>query len=388
MPCFRVRVVAALLPVLVFAPALIALRAQEGPRPEAPRGSEGDRNATDQDRKQQEELDKRAKEGFSVQARPGERLTTLEERAEERLHPKPLEIHWEKNSGGNPRYLAYRIEDGKQTLLTQPQILALYHDGQRVLNTGVATQDPAWHKFTAPLADQTIVHEEESANRSNADLDWAMEVAGRPLDPAKTVVFSALPQQSAPRASFKERQRMQIGGSGEAWTQLNGRIEKSGAKFAPAKVATKDALLKEFEQGTSNVILVYAHFDGNILHMPDADGKPGEGISMADFAALADRPDAKDRVIILVACSTARAAPGDTSLVSLLLKKRLARVVFATAFPIDAQHIPDFLKNLSAGRLPTQADPQLRQYVELDEEKFWDELDFNRRPGTEVSFHG
>jgi len=388
MPCFQVRVAAALLPVLVFASALVALRAQEFPRPDAPREPEVDRNASPEERKQQEELDKQAKEGFIVRLRPGERLITPEELAKERLHPRPVEIHWEKNAAGNPRYVAYRIKDGKRTVLTQAQILALYHDGQNVVNTGAATQDPEWHRFTAPLADRTVIHEEESANRSNADLDWAMEVAGRPLDPAKTVVFTALPQQSLPRASFAERQRMQIGGSGEAWAQLNGKIEKSGAKFAPAKVATKDALLKEFETGTSNVVLVYAHFDGNTLHMPDSDGKQGEGISMADFAALADRADAKDRVIILVACSTAKAAAGETSLVSLLLKKRLARAVFATAFPIDAQHIPDFLKNISAGKLPTQADPQLRQYVELNGEINWDELSLKRRFENEVTLHG
>jgi hypothetical protein len=90
----------------------------------------------------------------------------------------------------------------------------------------------------------------------------------------------------------------------------------------------RQALLNEFATGTSNLILVYAHFDGVTLHVPDAAGRPGVGITLDDIKALADRPDARDRVIVLVACSTGKAAAGDCSLVSLLLKRRLARVAF------------------------------------------------------------
>jgi hypothetical protein len=387
MSSVRLGFAAALLPVLLFASPVAALRAQEAPRPETPHESEADqnKNQTPEDRKEDEDRKRGNAEGWVVRTGRSGHLTTGEGYDAPRLPPKPIEVYWKINPSGNPRYLAF--EDGKQTPLTRAQILALYKDGQKVLNTGVATQYADWHNFTADFADRTIIHEEGSPNQTDAELDRAMTAAAGPLRPAETVVFTALPQQSSAQFFAAEKRRMQIGGTGPAWKDLNGEIEKSSGDF-PARVATRKALLNEIANGTSNVILVYAHFDGTTLHMPDANGRQGEGITLDDFKNLADRANAGDRVIVLVACNTARAVPGESSLVSLLLKKHLARAVLATAFPYDARKLPAFLQNLAKGIPPGKADPQLRQYVELDWWKIGDELRFSRGPAIEVAFHG
>jgi hypothetical protein len=177
---------------------------------------------------------------------------------------------------------------------------------------------------------------------------------------------------------------MRIGGEAHDWQQLNDDIANESRRFQPARTATKATLLDEFNHGTSNVILLYAHFDGFTLHMPDHNGRDGVGVTLDDIKALADRPDAKDRVIILVACNTAKSKAGDSSLVSLLLKKRLARAVLATALPYDARRIPAFLNSISAGELPTKADPQLRLYVEVEE---WPAFPGSGKESEEI-FHG
>jgi hypothetical protein len=302
---------------------------------------------------------------------------------------KPVEIHWEADPTGKALYAPYRIDGDQRIGLKQSDISDLYKSGENVLHTGPGTQDRAWHKFfISKFPAATIIHERESANQNQADLHWATEVARRPVDPAKTVIYNATPQQRESLLFASEKARMRIGGEAEGWAGLNDEIAKRSIGFPPARVATRQALLNELATGTSNLILVYAHFDGATLHMPDAAGRQGVGITLDDINALADRPDARDRVIVLVACSTGKATAGDSSLVSLLLKKRLARAVLATALPYDAQRIPAFLQSLSAGDPPSKADPQLRPYVELDQEKILNGQPLGRHPKTEVTFNG
>ena len=302
---------------------------------------------------------------------------------------KHVEIHWETDPSGKALYAPYRLEGTQRIDLKQSDISGFYLSGLDVLHTGPGTQDPAFHKFIiAKYPEHSIIHEKDSANQNQADLNWAMEVASRPVDPAKTVIFNATPQQRDASNFSSEKARMAIGGEAEDWAELNDDIARRSRGFPPARVATRAALLHEFATGTSNVILVYAHFDGATLHMPDTAGHQGVGITLADIDSLPNRSDAKDRVIVLVACSTGKAAAGDASLVSLLLKKRLARVVLATALPYDAQRIPAFLERLASGELPSQADPQLRPYVELNQDIIFRGLRFGLRLENEVTLNG
>lgn len=304
-------------------------------------------------------------------------------------HSKHVEIHWETDPTGKALYAPYRIDGDQRINLKQSDISQFYLSGLDVLHTGPGTQDPAFHKFIiARFPEHSIIHEKESANQNPADLTWAMEVARRPVDPAKTVIYNATPQQRDPLLFASESAHMRIGGEAEDWAELNDDIARRSRGFPPARVATKAAVLNEFATGTSNVVLLYAHFDGITLHMPDAAGRPGVGITLADFENLPDRSDARDRVIVLVACSTGKATAGESSLVSLLLKKRFARAVLATALPYDAQRIPAFLNSLSAGEPPSKADPQLRPYVELNREIIFHGLSFGLGLESEVTLNG
>jgi hypothetical protein len=145
--------------------------------------------------------------------------------------------------------------------------------------------------------------------------------------------------------------------------------------------ATKEALLKELRSGTSDVLVLYAHFDDGLLYMPGAHGGT---ISIHELEQI-DRtkdPSVRERVVVLVSCKTAARTTEDPhSLASVLLEKGIARTVMATDRPYDSRDIPALLKRVASGlplreavALPTQPSPgaataqrasYLQQYVEL-----------------------
>jgi hypothetical protein len=286
--------------------------------------------------------------------------------------PNPVEVLWKAtpNPAGGRDYKAYVAgkDGGAPHFLSQSDLQALYNSSTPVVNSGDVPHGSRWQQLTANHGEKVVIHEERSANAKWNDIAGAVELAGKPLNPANTRVFNALPQESSAAASQRERHRMQIVGTGEAWKAVNERIRHETDGFH-TEVADKKALLDELHYGHSSVIVVYAHFDGQRLYLPGAEG----GTLSVDEIAKIDRvgdPAVRDRVIILAACSTA--APTDSgSLASLLLQKGIARTVLATDHPYDARDIPDLMARLRSGKPVRESGGQLRQYVELGEQRLF-----------------
>jgi hypothetical protein len=238
--------------------------------------------------------------------------------------------------------------------------------------------------LTAGLTDKIVIHEKTSANADPRAIHEATELGGRVLDPGTTKVFNALPQETDPRASSIELQRMGgIVGTRDAWAAVNRRIRESAEGFT-VHSAKKTALLSELQYGNSSVVVIYAHFDGERLYLP---GSNGETMSVDEIASIDRTRDStvRNRVIILASCSTA-AKPVNSqaqSLVQVLLQKGIARTVFATDRPYDARDIPALMARLKSMPL-REASGALQQHVELEQPQSFPEPFLKKFKGEEV----
>jgi len=280
---------------------------------------------------------------------------------------RPKVVLWKKTGSleNYHQYRAFEVDQsgGAERPLSLQGLDNLYKSGSPVVNTGDMPRGEDWRKYVFSHSDQVVIHEKASANRDPAAVAHATELAARPLDRRATRIFNALPQETDPASSFLERTRMGIGGSQAAWQTMNAQIKSVSRGFA-SQVADKKALLDELHYGSASVVVIYAHFDGTRLYLP---GSNGDSLSVEEIARV-DRtrdPAARERVIILAACSTAHHFSTSGSLTSVLLEKGIARTVLATDQPYDARVIPDLMARLAAGTPIREAGGQLLQHVEL-----------------------
>jgi hypothetical protein len=277
---------------------------------------------------------------------------------------RPIHVIWKHTPGAYNAYL-----DGR--LLQRSELQQLYAGALPVVNSGDVPRGGAWNQLTANTGHLVVIQEPHSANRTLGDIDHATRLGSRPLDPARTRVFNALPNETEVAASKRERDRMGIVGSREAWVNVNHRIRQESSALH-SQIADKKGLLEELQHGNSHVVILYAHFDGQKLFLPGAGGATLSIDEIASLANRADDPAVQDRVIVLAACGTAadanRAIPmvDSRSLASLLLEKGIARTVLATDRPYDAREIPALMKRLASGTPLREAGGQLRQYVEVN----------------------
>src|ERR1017187_8037830 len=118
-----------------------------------------------------------------------------------------------------------------------------YSAGAPVVHSGDVPHGNAWQQLTGNHGDKTVIHEEGSKNENWTDIAGAVALAGKPLTPGTTRVFNALPQEREHTvASQRERHRMGIGGSSQAWSDVNERIARETKGFR-TEVAHKQALL-------------------------------------------------------------------------------------------------------------------------------------------------
>lgn len=249
-------------------------------------------------------------------------------------------------------------------VLSEKDLDQIYKSSKVVVNSGDVPHGPRWKEFTADYASRIVIHEKTSANADLATINEATVLGNRMLDPGSTMVFNALPQETSPDGSGIERARMgDIVGTRDAWLRINKLITDAVEGFT-VKVADKKTLLDELQNGHSDFIIIYAHFDGERVHLP---GIGGETLSVDEIARI-DRTKettVRDRVIILAACSTAAKGQSE-SLVQVLLNRGIARTVFATDRPYDARDIPALMERLKVKPL-REAAGQLQQHVELEQ---------------------
>ena len=274
-----------------------------------------------------------------------------------------MELRW--NVGSIPA-----LKDVEDFLRSDPH--------KTVLSTGALPADRVlrqqWRALNDKYPDRIIVHEPESANKSAQSVAAGIALGDRPLDPATVKIFNALPQERELHNFAAEQSRLLIGGTPEIWRKLNEEIQKQSAGFREVKTASRNEVLEEFRVGISSTMILYAHFSDGHLYMP---GAHGGSISIDEIKQIVrNDPGAKNRVIILAACSTGARTADTRSLTSVLLENGIAGAVMATDRPYDAKLIPGLIERLKSGVPLRQAgglgEPgsqgpgvHLQQYVEV-----------------------
>lgn len=358
---------------------------------EAPRPVEHPSDRPDEHSVDQEKLRKYESEGFEIapiKGSPADVMALdwmLDWHAEGSHGPRPVgparHINWVRTRHANNTsdYAAYDVSPflaPSQRPLASDQLHALYNSGAAIVNSGDVPNGANWAALTGNKGAVTVIHEKDSLNSNWNQISQATALGDRPLPPEQTVIFNALPQETTPLASEHELRRMNIVGSTAAWKQLNEQIRRTSAGIH-SQVATRQALLSELTNGSSDVIVVYAHFDGKLLHLPGGSAAnharlADYTISLEDLAAInRTAKPAKNRVIVLASCSTAAHPSNTNSLVQILLKQGIAGTVLATDKPYDARNIPTLMTQLKNKVPLRQAGGQLRQYVELLRQRPW-----------------
>lgn len=349
----------------------------EAPHPGEAPGADGTRrNRTAEEIEEEErdpELKKLHETPSSFKIKPGERIRFRNEEYHflEALKQPPVTIVWRKVLTPDHRikYDAFRPDPGVPppgTWLDADTLTGIQKSGISVVHSGDIPSGPIWNTFTAAHTN-VAVKLPGSQNDTPDAIKLAAALGVVKLAEIDTRIFNALPQATDPVASAKERTRMglQRTGTVEDWKNVNEGIKDHTAGMH-AEVATRAALLEELQHGTSDVVIVYAHFDGKALHLPGETGSLADHtITVAELAKMnrVGDPTVKQRIIVLAACSTAAPVEG-RSLAQVLLKTGIARTVFATDRPYDAREIPALMSRL-AQQPVRAAGGQLRQYVDL-----------------------
>src|SRR5579859_5057769 len=222
-----------------------------------------------------------------------------------------MELRW--NEGPIPA-----VKNAEDFLRSDPR--------KTIISTGALPADRAlrqrWRALNDKYADRIITHEPESANKTAAGIAAAVALGDRPLNPAKVKIFNALPQERDLHNFAVEQNRMLIGGTPDTWRKLNEEIQKRSEGFQEVKMANRKEVLEEFRSGTSSTMILYAHFSDGHLYMP---GAHGGSISIDEIKQIVrNDPGAKNRVIILAACSTGARIADTRSLTSVLLENGIA----------------------------------------------------------------
>ena len=351
-----------LLPLFAFITFCLSLSAQFA-HPEMPR-EEVPVEHPSSDRPSEERLAPKLPSSH-IDAPPGELLI-----GRNHLLTIPARVEWERSRDPKLPSTAYRILPGppqQRIKLDRIDLKKLQESRLPIVYSGDIPRGEAWQKFIAEQSSTTIIHEPTSANRDLLSIAEATALGKRPLS-HNAKVFNALPQESDPAASHQERIHMglQNTGTAEAWRSLNESIRPEVEGF-DHPFAAKKAILNELSTGTSDVVLIYAHFDGERLHLPGRAGTYEDHTISVDEIANLKRTVSSDRIIVLVACETAKPRNG-RSLASVLLQHGLARTVFATEQKYDARNIPALMKKLREPVPLREAGGQLMQYVELHQQ--------------------
>jgi len=311
--------------------------------------------------------------GGRIVLEPGEHLRVSRERDvfEHELGHPPVQILWKKSMGANHqiKYDAFRQDPNTPPpgiWIDGNALMAIQNSHEPVIHTGEVPSGPKWQEFTS-THNNVVIHPSGSQNANLASITLASALGATMLEPRTTRIFNALPQQTDAAASLRERHRMGLDhtGTAEAWRSVNDEI-RATTKGYETHVATRQALLDELQHGSSDVVIVYAHFDGKMLHLPGDAGTLAENtITVSDLAKMnrVGDPAVRERIIVLAACSTASPVNGQ-SLAQVLLKTGIARTVFATDRPYDAREIGDLMTRLKSNSVRS-AGGQLHQYVEL-----------------------
>jgi hypothetical protein len=211
---------------------------------------------------------------------------------------------------------------------------------------------------------QVVTVSGSSPKRSYEEAVRAATIALRPFKAEQAVVMSALPYERDAERGREELARMGLHGTSDGWRSAGREIRKTAEEGRiPVRIATKKAVLKEFQEGENDVLFLVAHSDSNSILLP---GVAGGRITVRDLDSI-KRESAPDRAIVLLACKT-RAVKGQSpSLAETLIKNRLASIVFASDEFVYTKDVSAMLRNLHQSGTLGQAFESMGAIVHVDE---------------------
>jgi len=206
-----------------------------------------------------------------------------------------------------------------------------------------------------------VIYSRRSRAVHLSDLRAAALLASRPINPADTIVFNALPFEKETDRSSNELARMEVAHDQAGWLKANDQITAS-AKGVGLTVdrAEKSKLIHELQDGNRNVIFIIAHSDSQFLYLP---GQDGARVSLEELRSLR-RQEAPDRIVVLMVCEGGNVNERAVSVGEILLQNNLAKTVLATPSLVDARGIAGMLRLFrDPSTSPRSAFPNLWQMV-------------------------
>jgi hypothetical protein len=191
---------------------------------------------------------------------------------------------------------------------------------------------------------QYVRKSNRSKNLTAIDLQEAIHLGTRPLEPQKTAFFNALPQAEGLTSSMLELRRMKLDiGQRREWNSASKQIREKARhlKFLD-RVPTKTALLQELATGAQDVVVVVAHSDTATMYMP-GNSQP---ITLADLVRIR-RPIPPNRIVILITCGAGTVNGRTPSLGEAILQNGLAKTVLASPYPVYAEKVPEILSKIT-----------------------------------------
>jgi len=241
--------------------------------------------------------------------------------------------------------------------LDHPGIKDCYTDGDMFVLFGHVTwEDEHWFRSR----DFPYVVVSRSSPKNADEYAKAAALTVKTFTPDNTILFDGLPYEAGEARGKKELRMMGLNPTPQAWRSVKNDVLAASGKI-PVRRATKATVLSELHRGNSNVLFLIAHSDSRYLFLP---GLAGEKISIQELDRIS-RDVAPDRVIVLLACKTGELNGETQSIAEIMIKNRLASVVYASDDYLRADDLPGMFRKLENGT-PSKAFDELRAIVEIE----------------------
>jgi hypothetical protein len=210
-----------------------------------------------------------------------------------------------------------------------------------------------------------VYRSQRSSNLSSSQIAKAARLGEQPLR-KNSRVFSGLPQSRGLLGfvfPYLELDRMGLDWrQNSAWKQLKSDLEsRLGSAHRRLEVAVKRELLEELSSGNSDVVVLIAHNDGKQISLSGTDGAT---VTFEEISTL-QRQTTPNRVIVLITCSAGTVNKNTESLSELLLRKKLAKTVFASPKDVNAQDLPELLVDLLVNDTPIRTALAGKSFIQI-----------------------
>jgi hypothetical protein len=248
-----------------------------------------------------------------------------------------------QNSWGWPEVGPFAIHSAKDVASFaalfdyKPQMIIINHHGELLPDN--------WFHVIKNSGRPYVIVTPDSPNQDFLGAKTAAQLGDQPIHPNAVHIMSALPKLDGWISGYLELHRMNLSlGQRDAWEKLLSNI-RSQTLPTPIHEASRESLQEELLNGNNDFVFVIAHNDGHFVYLPGSGGP----ISYDEIRRL-QRSDAPNRTVVLVTCNGGTWNESARSLADIFLQNKLAKTVFASQTDVDANDVPDLLRDLLVRR--------------------------------------